>query len=590
VQTKHLFISMFLLSSCVDLSTLTPSTSSGNSSNSLNSSSGSNETTTNTGGSDSSSSTPSVPEDKSSTPTSGTDPLLSFQWHLNNTGQNSFSSGSGSSGNDINFDLDASKDGSGIIVAVSDDAVQVSHEDLSDNAVSSLHRNYHQSGPVFSGDPSPGSGDTAHGTAVAGIILASSDNGIGGRGVAPSAQLAGFRFLNSLQSTEKFIDQANGPIDVFNYSYGASTCVFAEYPSSYIAQLEFGVNFLRSGKGAIYVKSAGNDFISPLTACYSSAPSNFAFLGNANLENVNSFPFSIIVGAFNATGVASSYSTPGSSVWVSAPGGEFGKDNPAIVTTDLEGCDVGNSVSSATANDFEKGNQLNSNCNYTSTMNGTSSAAPMVSGVVALMLKENPSLTWRDVKYILAKTATHIDSSRAATTHPLGADLSGHTYQDGWVTNSASFNFHNWYGFGSVNADAAISMASTYSSDWGVMTKISETNPALSLSIPDNLSSGVENTIDISSELEIEAVQIVVDIDHELVGDLGIELTSPSGTKSQLMLINSGLVQTDINNGVLLSNAFYMEEAKGEWKIKVIDGATGDTGTLNSWTLNIYGH
>ena len=36
---------------------------------------------------------------------------------------------------------------------------------------------------------------------------------------------------------------------------------------------------------------------------------------------------------------------------------------------------------------------------------GTSASTPTVSGIVALMLKERPDLTWRDVRLILAKSA-----------------------------------------------------------------------------------------------------------------------------------------------------------------------------------------
>ena len=88
----------------------------------------------------------------------------------------------------------------------------------------------------------------------------------------------------------------------------------------------------------------------------------------------------------------------------------------------------------------DKGNHSNNaSCNYTSTYNGTSAAAPMVSGVVALMLEANPALTLRDVKHILASTARQIDASRAAVT------VNDLVVEPAWTTNAAGYTFHNFY-------------------------------------------------------------------------------------------------------------------------------------------------
>ena len=94
-----------------------------------------------------------------------------------------------------------------------------------------------------------------------------------------------------------------------------------------------------------------------------------------------------------------------------APSGEFGRYAPAMVTTDQMTCLSGYSGftggtiaawSGAYGEDFAKsqfpfnfpGHEDNASCNYTSTFNGTSSAAPNASGVVALILSANPDLTW----------------------------------------------------------------------------------------------------------------------------------------------------------------------------------------------------
>ena len=89
----------------------------------------------------------------------------------------------------------------------------------------------------------------------------------------------------------------------------------------------------------------------------------------------------------------------------------------------------------------------------------------------------------------------------------------------------------------------------------------------------------------------IEAVQIRVSITHTFTGDLGIELTSPLGTRSVLKNIADQFAGDDnLSNMVLLSNAFYGENPTGAWTIKVVDGEAVDTGTLDNWAIRVYGH
>ena len=231
------------------------------------------------------------------------------------------------------------------------------------------------------------------------------------------------------------------------------------------AQYLSGVRNLRGGKGALYVKAAGNGF----SGC---GPTSCE---NANFDPSNTLPYQIVVGAVNADGIKASYSTTGSAIWASAPGGEFGENaavapglppvayEPAMVTTDQSGCTNGYSRTAATSSNFNKGTVpgTNTSCNYTNTMNGTSSATPVTVGAIALILEANPALTWRDVKHILASTARQIDATRPAVSFVLGNGLS-YIAEPAWTTNFAGFKFHNWYGFGMVNASAAVNMATTY--------------------------------------------------------------------------------------------------------------------------------
>ncbi|MBT5095287.1 MAG: S8 family serine peptidase [Halobacteriovoraceae bacterium] len=530
------------------------------------------------------------PNNSNGTP--GPDPLEVHAWHLNNTGQSAFAANGGTAGEDINIGQvrAAGVNGSGVLVAVSDNGVQIAHEDLAANILNGASKNYDLAAPHF-GDPTP-SGDVGHGTMVSGIIAARGDNSLGSLGVAPNASLAGLRYIGAAVTTSIMIDQANGVFDIFNYSYGAYSCIFSPASSFLIQQLKFGSESLRGGLGSLYVKAAGNEYIGLTSDCFPNQEEEDVrfYFGNANLEEDHSYPYQVVVGALNARGTSATYSTPGSSLWLSAPGGDFGVTNPAIVTTDLMGCSLGNSKGSATANDFENGSSDNPNCNYTSTMNGTSSATPITSGVIALMLSANPNLTQRDVKFILASTASKVDPTRGVTGHPVNSNLTGHDYQMGWITNGAGFNFHNWYGFGGVNADAAVAMAQNYNVNLGTMTESTSDSGTLALAVPDNSATGVSHGINIVNGKIIDAIQIELSVDHSFIGDLGVELTSPSMTKSILMNINSGISGNGITNKILLSNAFFGESSAGLWTLKIVDGAAADEGTLTNWKILVYGH
>lgn len=522
------------------------------------------------------------------------DPLFQHSWHMDNSGQKAFSLSSATMGVDLNMlqTLYAGINGNGVKILISDTGVDAEHEDLDDNIILSDSKNYNN----FSVFPYDSNG---HGTAVAGIIAAEAMNNIGGRGIASAANLSVKNFLESSQNTSITIDQANGPFDIFNFSYGDLVYHDQKTSQDYVDQLKYGVDNLRGGLGAIYVKSAGNEFY--ITAANYAGVANPVFSHNANLPLDNEWPYLVLVGAINAEGKKASYSNAGSNLWVVAPGGEsdYGQYNPAILTTDISGCSQGYAKNtSSLINNFEYGHSLNTVCNYTSTMNGTSAATPMVSAAIALILEENPNLTWRDVKHILATTSRKIDDAIGATPHPshyykniTNFDLSGHTYEQGWVINEAGFHFHNWYGFGAIDVDAAVNMASSYNLDLKTQ-EIEIYSRIRDVEIPDANPAGVTDTVNVTGNLIAESIQIEVEVNHLSSGDVGVELTSPSGTKSILLNINNSLLlgsDSNLSNVLLLSNAFYGESSTGAWTIKLIDGQSGVIGRLKSWKLKVFG-
>jgi subtilisin-like proprotein convertase family protein len=95
--------------------------------------------------------------------------------------------------------------------------------------------------------------------------------------------------------------------------------------------------------------------------------------------------------------------------------------------------------------------------------------------------------------------------------------------------------------------------------------------------------------------MKVESVQINLQVTHVQSGQVGVELTSPSGTKSILLNINNALLMASTPDSdldvTLTSHAFYGENASGTWTLKLIDGkADTVSGTLDQWAINILGH
>ena len=564
-----------------------------------------------------------------------TDPLAFQQWGLRNTAQTGYADtkGTANTGGTLGTDINANPvysnygyTGLGVTVAVVDTGLEVLHEDLSANVVSGGSWNFINS----STDPTNAVATTGdHGTSVSGLI-AMALNDKGGIGVAPKVQLKGFNVLLSSQSNANYIAALGGStaspnssdVAIFNQSFGTNNTTVRTIDPALAAQYVSGTSSLRGGKGALYVKSAGNGYTSFGTATCSTTGGNInccaaQSLGvscqNVNFDPSNVLPYNIVMAALNAKGKKSSYSTAGSALWASAPGGEGGYNasvfpgliaaayDPAMVTTDQSNCSNGYSRSAETSSLFNQGGSnlsgINFSCNYTNGMNGTSSAAPMMSGVIALILEANPALTWREVKDILARTAVKVNAGIAPVTVVLGNGVA-YVAERAWVTNAAGRPFHNWYGFGAVNASAAVNMAKTYVS--GSLGAFANTgwirSGTLSLAIADNSTVGASTTLTVSTvgtSGKVEAVQIKVSTANAVsgwAGDLGIELTSPSGTRSILKNIKDGFAGSSLTGMVLASNAFYGESSAGIWTIKVLDGWVGGTQTLTNAQIRVYGH
>ena len=223
-----------------------------------------------------------------------------------------------------------------------------------------------------------------HGTAVAGVITAVSNNGVGIRGMDTNGVLIHARVLGSCGGTDTDIADAirwaaggsvSGvssitKVDVINLSLGGvGTC------NSYMqSAIDFAVS-----QGTVVVVAAGN---SNLNA------------GSYSPANCNG---TLTIGASNNEGKLTSYSNYGSVVALLAPGGE----SPNKITV------LGNTGTTSAGEPTYS--------NYS----GTSFSAPHVAGAVAWLRSIKPRLTPNEIRVALRASATPNPSGTRCSTSVL---------------------------------------------------------------------------------------------------------------------------------------------------------------------------
>ncbi|XP_072049792.1 proprotein convertase subtilisin/kexin type 7-like [Amphiura filiformis] len=468
------------------------------------------------------------------------DPVYPKQWHLHNKK---------TPGMDINVTgiWEHNITGSGIIVAVIDDGLEWTNPDIYDNYCpeGSWDLNANDPDPMPEVHNKKSKTVNRHGTRCAGEIAAVPNNKCA-VGVAYGAKVSGVRLLDgpmtdSLEATA--FNKHMSVNDIYSCSWGPDDdgkTIDGPHPLAQAA-LKHGVLAGRRGRGSLFVVASGNGGRND---------------DNCNYDGYANSMYTITIGAVDERGQMPYYAEECASMLaVTFSSGSVGKRN--IVTTDWT---------------------LDSGTGCTTTHTGTSAAAPLAAGMIALMLEAKECLSWRDVQHIIVYTSVKVDTKDAK-----------------WDINSAGFYHSHKHGFGLLNAWRLVNAAKVWHSvPW--LTSFVTSTIKVNLPIPSEQRTVTTTyTVSNSSAQEVELatlehVLITVTLTHPYRGNLQIELVCPSGTKSIIGAKRKRDSSGDGLKGWTFSTVrCWGEEPIGVWQLQITDyGAVGG-GALVDWKLHLYG-
>ncbi len=112
------------------------------------------------------------------------------------------------------------------------------------------------------------------------------------------------------------------------------------------------------------------------------------------------------------------------------------------------------------------------------------------------------------------------------------------------------------------------------------------------LVIPDGPNGTVESTVAVSDNVNIRQVRVFLNVEHDDVGDLEIDIVHPNGTTIRLHNQGENAGDDEIRAWFSIEGAALDSiegtSAQGTWTLRLTDTIEGRTGTLLSWDLEIY--
>lgn len=500
-----------------------------------------------------------------------TDPLFPKQWHLHAPANGvDLTAGADIKAPDAWDNARGTRD---VVIAVADDGFDLTHPDFPpDKIAGRLNVRAHPNGVDLSYDEDvlPQAGDY-HGTPCAGVALAE-HNGSGTVGVAPGCAFYAVRFPLNMSDAQlsRMFERISEHADVVSCSWGVgpANAPMATTLRDTITHLAAAGG--RRGKGLVFCVAAGNNNC-PIKDLNNTTP--YQFLSQSGTVRTYSGPIDrwiaahsdvITVSASTSLKTRAAYSSWGVEINVCAPSNNFDdlqRFRPrgrGIWTTDNEGFGANS--------DFTPGSR------FTGDFGGTSSATPTVAGVCGLVISRNGSLTGKQVREIIEKTASKdlVIASETPVNVPGNFDGNG---------------FSPWFGYGRVDAAAAVQRAAENA---GQLARVEQAAQDVPIDIPD-AGSPITSRIKITDRGQIEEMRIHVALTHSYIGDLRIDLIAPDGVAATLYNQEGGsqrnLDRIFTSADVPALRAMTGKSVTGEWVLRIVDLWFWDQGRLDSWTF-----
>eukprot|EP00039_Didymoeca_costata_P013719 m.212738 g.212738 ORF g.212738 m.212738 type:complete len:728 (-) comp15857_c0_seq6:1059-3242(-) len=465
------------------------------------------------------------------------DPLLPQQWYYNENG-----------GTEAPIHFQQASlwkhgiNGSGVVITIVDDGLSTDHPEIAENYDAMASHNFNprkKSDPHYGDNNSPYPDESksinSHGTSCGGVAAGVANNSFCGVGAAFSAKIGGIRMLDGgvtdgIEASS--LSWKPEHVDIYSCSWGPNDDGKTTEGPGELAQkaLRDGTSTGRDSLGSVFVWASGN------------GGQNY---DQCNCDGYANNPYTIAVAAVGPMGEHPSY-------------GEL--CTAILTTTPSRGLDDSVGLVSSS---------LHKTC--TTNFGGTSAAAPLASGIVALALQVNPCLSWRDVQNLIVEASSPILEQEDKTE----------------FINGVGKVYSLKYGFGMLSATKLVENSTSWT-PVSSRIKLSATKSAEKSSVTQYTSSidltGCDETGDICVR-RLEHVTLTVDMTVSVRGSVVVVLESPQGTLSLLQDERPLDTSKGKFKWTFTTVACWGENPAGSWGLTI----DGKSFVMHSWSIAIYG-